>query len=257
MFLQNKLFRGYKLVQPWIRQKEDNYFSPFETLNHQGYMINHLHRISKSFVEFAPHASGPVLDIGTTYGFLALEALKTGAYVIANDMDPRHLDVLHKNIPKEYKSKISFAAGFIPGEVGFKDNSLGAVSASGVLHYLPPSDFNIAIKNISSWLKPRGKFFFSTPSPYTNLYKNFLPTFQERTRLDKNYPGYIKDISKFLPQFLNKIPQSIHLMDKKYISENLQNNGFKIEEIYFFDINLPTLKLIEETNILGVIASKD
>ena len=147
---------------------------PFSTLNSQGYMLADLHKISRAFVEFSSLAPGPVLDIGTANGYVALEALKRGASVIANDMESKHLENLRRRVPKKDLKRISFVVGQVPWKVSISHYSLGAVLASGVLHYLSPIDFSFAIKNIATWLKSGGKFFLATPSPYTNVYQKIF-----------------------------------------------------------------------------------
>jgi len=226
------------------------------TLNNRGYMLTYLHGLSQAFVDYSSMAPGPVLDIGTAYGFVALEALKRGAHVIANDLDSRHLEDLNRRVPKNDLKRISYAVGRVPGEVEFSPNSLGAVLASGVLHYLSPLDFSLAIHNITTWLKPGGKFFLATPTPYTNFYQKFFPTFKKNRALNEQWPGYIEDSSKILPEFFKNVPKSIYLIDEESITTNLEENGFEIESMDFFDIMLPTTQFQKQTNVLGVVACK-
>lgn len=230
--------------------------NPQLTLNNQGYMLTYLHKLSQAYVEFSAMAPGPVLDIGTAYGFVALEALKRGAHVIANDLELKHLEDLHRRVPQSDLDRISYAVGHVPGEVSFSPETLGAVLASGVLHYLSPPDFSIAIANIASWLKPGGKFFLATPTPYTNFYEKFFPTFKQSRKLNKQWPGYIEDASKILPEFFSNVPKSIYLIDEDFITTSLEENGFVVEKIDFFDIQLPTEQFNKQTNVLGVTAYK-
>jgi len=253
-FPKSQIINGLLAVDTHpISEKSINTVS---TLNNHGYMLNYLHKLNRAFVEFSAIAPGPVLDIGTAYGFVALEALKRGACVIANDLEPRHLEDLHKRVPKSDLNRISYAVGQVPREVTFSPNSLGAVLASGVLHYLSPSEFSLAIVNIASWLKPGGKFFLTTPTPYTNFYHKFFPTFQKNQKLNKQWPGYIEDATNILPSFFTNVPKSIYLIDEEFITTILEENGFKIEKICFFDIKLPTPQFSKQTNYLGVIAHK-
>lgn len=247
---------GVNLPEVYTLSNPKNSINSFATLNNQGYMITYLHDLSRAFVEYSAIAPTPVLDIGTAYGFVALEALKRGASVIANDLDSRHLEELSRRVPKDALERISYAVGRIPGEVAFSPNSLGAVHAAGVLHYLSPIDFSLAIDNITSWLKPGGKFFLSTPSPYTNIYHKFLPTFKKNQKLNEQWPGYIKDASKILPEFFDNVPSSIYLMDEEFIKTRLEQNGFEVESIGYFNITLPTTKFKKQTNVLGVVACK-
>lgn len=226
------------------------------TLNNQGYMLNYLHRLSQAFVDYSAVAPGPVLDIGTAYGFVALEALKKGADVIANDIELKHLEDLHERVPFNYRERISYSVGHVPQEVNFSPNSLGAVLASGVLHYLSPPEFICAISNISSWLKPGGKFFLATPSPYTNFYQKFLPTFQRGKKLNKTWPGYIEDASRVLPKYFTNVPKSIYLVDQESIAALLEESGFIIENSDYFNIRLPTKQFNTQTNVLGIVARK-
>lgn len=239
-----------------ISTTPQNSLGTFSTLNSHGYMLNYLHKLNRTFVEYSATAPGPVLDIGTAYGFVTLEALKRGACVIANDLESRHLEDLHKRVPECDLNRISYALGRVPGEISFSPNSLGAVLASGVLHYLSPLDFSLAIANIANWLKPCGKFFMATPSPYTNLYQKFLPTFQKNREKNEQWPGYIADATKILPSFFTNVPKSIYLMDEEFIEKILEENGFRIESIYFFNIKLPTAQYKLQTKYLGVIATK-
>jgi SAM-dependent methyltransferase len=252
----NNTLEGSKPKTARTKNEKQPSENTFLTLNNQGYMLSDLHAISEAFLNFADQASGPVLDIGAAYGFVVLQALKTKAYIIANDIEPQHLEAIKGNVPEKEFGRISFVPGRIPGEVEFEENSLGAVLASGVLHYLPPLDFVLAIQDIARWLKPEGRFFFATPSPYTNLYKKFSLIFKKNKETGKEWPGYIDDTSKVLPRFFNTSPQSIHLMDDDLVKSILEKNGLEIEQIKFFNIPLPTTQFKEETNILGVIARK-
>lgn len=230
--------------------------NPISTLNSQGYVLTYLHELSRAFVDYSAIASGPVLDIGTAYGFVVLEALKKGACVIANDLELKHLEDLSKRVPKDDLKRLSYAIGHVPREVEFSSNSLGAVLASGVLHYLSPPDFSIAIRNIARWLKPGGKFFLATPSPYTNFYQKFYPTFKKNQDLKQQWPGYIEDASKILPDFFVNVPKSVYLIDEEFITESLEENGLEIEHMNFFNITLPTAQFKKQTNVLGIIAHK-
>lgn len=247
---------NFGLPEVYTPSTPQDAINPLSTLNSQGYMLTYLHELSQAFVEYSAMAPGPVLDIGTAYGFVALEALKRGAHVIANDLDSRHLEDLSSRVPKNDLKRISYAVGRVPGEVSLSPNSLGAVLASGVLHYLSPLDFSLALHNIRTWLKPGGKFFLAGPTPYTNLYQKFFPTFKKNRALNEQWPGYIEDSSEILPAFFSNVPKSIYLIDEEFITANLEENGFEIEAMDFFDITLPTTQFKKQTNVLGVIARK-
>jgi hypothetical protein len=54
-----------------------------QTLNQMGFMTTSLDPISQRFVDFAPHAPGPALDIGAAYGVASIRLTGAGASKIS------------------------------------------------------------------------------------------------------------------------------------------------------------------------------
>lgn len=227
------------------------------TLNKQGYMLTSLHEYSQKFIDFAPIAPGPVLDIGAAYGVASIPALQAGAHVIANDIDIRHLNILEQNAPEPFLKRLELRVGKIPGEVSFPENSLGAVLASGVLHFLPGDEMVDAINQIYRWLKPGGKFFFASSTPYANLYKKFMPLYLQRKKSGQRWPGMIENTSLYAPNIAHEIPEFVNLLDLDIIEPILLNSGFTIEKISFFNISKIANDINSEGNgVLGAIVRK-
>lgn len=227
------------------------------TLNKQGYMLTSLHEYSEAFVDFSPKAPGPVLDIGAAYGVASIPALKNGAHVIANDIDSRHLKILKQNTPKGYLKNLELRTGKIPGKIHFMENSLGAVLASGVLHFLPGEELIEAIDQIYKWLKPGGKLFFASSTPYAKLYYKFLPLYLERKKAGKQWPGLIENTAEYVPEIAHEIPTLINLLDLDILESILLKAGFHIEKIEFFNISKIANDINSEENaVLGAIAWK-
>ena len=227
------------------------------TLNKQGYMLRELNEYSRAFVDFAPIAPGPVLDIGAAYGVATLPALEKGAHVIANDLDIRHLKILEENVSESYRKNLELKLGKIPGEVDFPENSLGAVLASGVLHFLPGDELIIAVKQIHKWLKPGGKFFFVATTPYAKLYQEFLPLYLKRKEAGYRWPGLIKDTSYYVPNIAHQIPKSINLIDIDILDSIIAETQFFVEKKGFFTIDKIANDINSEgNNVLGLIAYK-
>lgn len=208
------------------------------TLNQQGYMLTTLHEYSQAFVDFAPHAPGPLLDVGTAYGFNILSALSKASdvTVIANDLDTRHLEILKQCIPPQLLSRVHLQPGRIPGEVSFAPESLGAVLASGVFQFLPGEELIQAVQDIYRWLKPGGKFFFASSTPYCKAFDAFRPIYRNNKRKGLRWPGYIKDTSVYLPEIHNEIPPLINLIDQEIMEKILLETGFHIEKMDLFNI---------------------
>ncbi|HXF91050.1 MAG TPA: class I SAM-dependent methyltransferase [Candidatus Nitrosotenuis sp.] len=235
--------------------QDDNQLIP--TLNRQGYMLTTLHEYSQAFIDFAPEAPGPLLDIGTAYGFNALAALNKGSYIIANDLDPRHLTILKQCIPASLKSRIELRPGRIPGEVTFSSQSLGGVLASGVFQFLSGEELVQAVADIYDWLKPGGKFFFASSTPYCKAFTAFRPIYEENKRLGRSWPGFIEDTSIYLPHICNEIPQLMNLIDEDIMEALLTQTGFYVEKLGLFNIPCVARGVKSDADeILGGIAIK-
>lgn len=260
VFLKKAVFNKEKKVQLIKKSKETGLSSSNElivTLNKQGYMLTSLHEYSQAFVEFSAIAPGPVLDIGAAYGVASIPALKRGAHVIANDIDSRHLEILKQNTPKSFIKHLEVKTGKIPGEVNFSENSLGAVLASGVLHFLPGEELIKSIGQIYRWLKPGGKFFFASSTPYAKLYNKFLPLYLERRKAGQQWPGLIENTAQYAPEIAHEIPNFINLLDSDILETILLKAGFHIEKIEFFNIAKIANNINSEGNsVLGAIARK-
>ena len=253
---------GYIAIKRAVRNEKllTNKHKPVDnlivTLNKQGYMLTSLHEYSQAFVDFSAIAPGPVLDIGAGYGVASIPALERGAHVIANDIDNRHLEILKKIAPKSCKDKLELKIGKIPGEVNFSENSLGAVLASGVLHFLCGEELEKAIDQIYKWLKPGGKLFFASTTPYAQLYHKFLPLYLERKKAGQKWPGFIENIVQYTPEIAHEIPETINLLDIDILESIFLKAGFHIEKIGFFNISDNDNISIAGDSVLGAIVRK-
>ncbi len=201
------------------------------TLNSMGYMLSQLEKYNQAFVDFAPLAPGPVLDIGAAYGLATIPALERGAFVIANDLDERHLNILKNKVPPSLLDRLELKPGRMPTEVDFEENSLGAVLASRVLHFLVPEELDLCLEKIFKWLKPGGKFFFLSSSPYIGGFRKFLPTYEKRKAEGQKWPGVLDDIPSCTPERAHELPRYMHLLDEDVITESFSKVGFVIEDI--------------------------
>lgn len=229
------------------------------TLNSMGYMLSQPEKYNQAFIDFSPHAPGPVLDIGAAYGLATIPALEKGAHVIANDLDERHLHILKSKVPPSLLDHLELKPGRMPNEVDFEENSLGAVLASRVLNFSLPEELELSFKKIFTWLKPGGKFFFLAATPYMGNFRKFLPTYKKNKAEGKKWPGFLDDIPFCAPERAPDLPQFINLLDEEVITESLSKLGFIIEEMGYspaIDEHPEDMKLDGREQI-GVIALKN
>lgn len=201
------------------------------TLNKMGYMLSKPEKYNEAFIEFASQAPGPVLDIGAAYGLATIPSLKKGAYVIANDLDMRHLEILKSKTPPSLLDHLELKPGRMPDQIDFEENSLGAVLASRVLNFIMPVELGLAFKKIYKWLKPGGKFFFLGGTPYMGNFRRFLPIYLKQKIEGNPWPGFLEDIPSFVPERSADLPLFIHLIDEDTLTHSLIEAGFVIEEI--------------------------
>lgn len=203
------------------------------TLNSMGYMLSKPEKYIQAFIDFAAHAPGPVLDIGAAYGLATIPALENGAYVIANDLDGRHLQILQQKVPHSRLDHLEIKLGRMPNELDFEENSLGAVLTSRIFTFVSPKDLEISLEKIFKWLKPGGKLFYLGGSPYMGTFRKFLPTYQNRKAEGHPWPGFIEDVLFCTPERASDLPRSMHLLDEEVLSRSLIKAGFVIEEMGF------------------------
>jgi len=201
------------------------------TLNRMGYMLSQPEKYNQAFIDFAAVAPGPVLDIGAAYGLATIPALEKGAYVIANDLDPRHLRILKSKVPPSLLNHLQIKPGRMPNELNFENNSLGAVLASRVLNFMLPQELELSFQKIFNWLKPGGKFFFLGGTPYMGNFRRFLPTYLKRKMEGHEWPGFLEDIPSCVSERACDLPQFINLIDEDALISSLIKAGFVIEEM--------------------------
>jgi SAM-dependent methyltransferase len=127
------------------------------TRNHMGWSSETPHEYSQAFLDYAasPACAGlPVLDIGAAYGVATLPALAAGATVYANDLDPEHFRAISDATPPEHAHRLRLVPGRFPDDLSFAADSLGAVHASNVLHFLPGEDLRHGLTFLYRWLVP-------------------------------------------------------------------------------------------------------
>ncbi len=229
------------------------------TLNHMGWMTVGLDQFSRSFVDFAPHAPGPVLDIGAAYGIASLAALKNGATVIANDLDARHLELLEKNTPKNHRSRLSLMAGAFPENISFADHTLGAVLICRVLHFFDGPTIEKSIAKLFRWLKSGGKVFAIGETVYLKNMQGFIPLYENRLKNpDDAWPGYFENVHEICdPDVKDALPPQIHFFDLNTLTRCFEKAGFTIEKAAIFGRpEYPEWARLDGRESAGIIAIK-
>jgi len=233
----------------------EGYFIP--TLNRTGFMSAWVSdEFMKAFIEFAPRAPGPVLDVGAAYGVATLPALAQGAKVIANDSNSQHLQILQERTPASHKQNLTLLPGLFP-ELKIAPNSLGAILIARVLHFFDGDLIRKAFLMCNEWLMPGGRLILTAETPYLKNIQSFIPEYEKRCQNQWEWPGLITDFPRWDLRGGENLPSQMHLLDEKVLQRELTRSGFNPLSIKSFARpEFPESLKLDGRESVGAIAEK-
>lgn len=227
------------------------------TLNKMGYSFCDLSEYGRDFLEYCHFVKEPVLDIAAAYGVATLPALEAGAYVIANDLDPRHLEILKSKVPSKFLERLNLKPGKFPQDLDFPEESLSAILASHVFHFLTGEETLEAVHSMYKWLKPGGKAFAIIGTPYVKMAEDFIPLFHQRKQQGEPWPGLIEDLSIYKHKRSADLPKLMHYMDDEIVRRIFTEAGFIIEKLGMFARpDFPEDMRLDGKENVGIVARK-
>ncbi len=212
-----------------LRMPQAKYPGAIPTLNGRGFMLESLDPYSKAFVEFAPDAEAPMLDVGCAYGVATLAALANGAQMVACDMDAGHVAILKDHVPIEHSSRLTTSVGVLP-DIDFPSRKFGAILASRVLHFLTGDDVEQAVKKMATWLIPGGRLYLVADSPYMPNWNAAASDYESLKQAGHKWPGFLPDFSKFVPEGTdpNSHPDFLNPMDPDILARVCEEAGLNV-----------------------------
>ncbi|MFM8453845.1 MAG: class I SAM-dependent methyltransferase [Gammaproteobacteria bacterium] len=247
-----------KLYKAEIPEKEED--GTIKTLNKMGFMNQILDPFSQDFIDFSAKANGPVLDGGAAYGIATIEALKKGATVIANDLDSGHLYWIAKNptLKASDLKRLYLNQSKIPDDLKLPKESLNAILLSRVIHFFTPVELRACLEQAKGLLKPGGRLYITTMTPYHYALKGFDLTYETRKKSGDEWPGIITTMTKdYIPKNKGKIPEFLHVMDPEVLIRELSRAGFVVKKMELFGFHRN--KDVTSDNgrgYIGIIAEK-
>jgi SAM-dependent methyltransferase len=228
------------------------------TLNQRGRTSLAPNEYSQAFIEYAHETKGLVLDIGAAFGVASIPAVEAGATVIANDIEQRHLEVLWERTPKHHRSRLILKIGRFPDDLSFPEKYLDAVHAANLLNFLRGEEILRGLALIWGWLKPGGKVFTNSGTPYAANIQGFIPVYEDRKRHGIRWPGEAENVQQYSShQTLSELPPFIHLLDDEVIRNAFEALGFIVEKAEMYMRNgLPEYLSYDGRENVGVIAAK-
>jgi SAM-dependent methyltransferase len=223
-----------------------------------GWVSEELGAVSALFVEFSCGERLPVLDVGAAFGAASREALRAGASVVANDLDAGHLEELRRRVNEEERARLRIRVGRFPREVHFEPESLGAVHAANVFHFLTGNQLQEGMRAIARWLRPGGKLFVQAATPYQAPFAAFVPEYEQRLRNGEKWPGWMAKVSAYSThRQLSQMPRAIHLLDDRILHRVAEGAGLETERVWLFRRrDLPSGLHMDGRETVGLVARK-
>lgn len=206
------------------------------TCNQQGRSTVVPNEIMEQFIEFSATAQHPVLDVGAAFGVATLPALMKGAHVIANDIDPQHLEKIGAACPIHLRENLVLKEGNFLTHVQIEKGSVSAILLSQVLHFLSGEELELAANKLFSWLVPGGKIFTISGTVYTKNLKDLIPLYEENKKKNVRWPGAFHNLQSLTNDPTAKeLPPFFHALDDIVLRRVFEKAGFHIEECRFFN----------------------
>jgi acyl transferase domain-containing protein/D-arabinose 1-dehydrogenase-like Zn-dependent alcohol dehydrogenase/acyl carrier protein/NAD(P)-dependent dehydrogenase (short-subunit alcohol dehydrogenase family)/SAM-dependent methyltransferase len=208
------------------------------TLNRTGVMLEKLTPTSTAFAEYAGQCRDEVLDIGCAYGVATIAALERGASVLAVDMEPQHLEILEARIAESIRPRLRTQRGVLP-EVEFAAGRFAAIHAARVIHFLRPEEVQQTIRKMFAWLRPGGRLFLVSDTPYVGYWKSKARDYEARKARGDTWPGYINDVARdFAGADIAGAPPLINALDPDVLRRECLAAGFEVEKAGFEDAGI-------------------
>jgi len=231
-----------------------------------GWISASLGPVSSAFVEFcktgACAAASPALDLGAGHGLASEAAWRAGACVIANDLDTTELERLASRLRQANgdveAQRLRILSGRFPRELQFEPESLGAVHASNVFHFLTGNQLALGMSKIARWLRPGGRLFVQAATPFQAPFVAFVPEYEQRVASGEKWPGWVEKIGAYSRhRLLGQMPRSVHLLDKEVLTRVCAVAELNVERAWFYRReDLPVSLHWDGRESVGLIARK-
>lgn len=192
-----------------------------QTMNNTGSAYSIFTELTESFLAYCRTLSQKyVLEIGCAYGIKSSQIIQTGAFLVANDLDEKHIEIMKNAFGFFSEKNPQFSnINFIVGNVlelnleDYGNKKFDAILIESVLHFMTPEEIRITLRKLHEFLGENGKLFITVSSPFL---KYFSVPYEENKKAGHAWPGFFADPEKFIPILPGCTSPIILLIRKRY-----------------------------------------
>jgi SAM-dependent methyltransferase len=226
-----------------------------KTLNRTGYMRNFLSELEVKFSSQQISQSDPILEIGCGVGAVLRVLIESGfTNLVGVDRESGHLEIvrslLRDTLADRQEVRLTLIATSLPHLEGVTATGFSSILCSQVLHYMSPTEFEVAAKRLHQLLSAEGRLYLSVGSPYNESYKGFGKEYERRVAAAERFPGYMADPRIYNPKGLQHHPGAFLFFDPSVLAQRLSEFGFKILEASYIDVSR------QKKGLTGLVAVK-
>jgi SAM-dependent methyltransferase len=245
----------------------------YATLNEHGYIFYITSPIAQHFIDDS-ETHKRFLEIGSGFSQTTEKCLRKGiGEYTANDLSLEHLKILSALLQKAFANqtethlnKLKLLPGRIPDVLTPKENYYDGILMDKVLHFFTPQDSEKFLAWAHKALKPNGKLYIFTLSPFNTGHDNMAALYQQQKLKTDFYPGYVENVKPYMrisdatnPNYA--VPNNRLFFMLEDLKKLLESKNFTIRKT--FTTRLPREETPfwveseeEQCDLVGIIAQK-
>lgn len=202
------------------------------TLNMNGASFCYATELTEAFFDYCKTPDCTyVLEVGAAFGIKTSQIVQTNTFVVANDIEPRHLEIMKDTfmqlaVKAPCFHNVNYVVGNIIdlGEQELGSRKFDAILCESVLHFMRPEAMRKTLSHFYTHLKEGGRLFLTVCTPFI---QGFCRIYENNKLIDAEWPGFAED-PEALDSTLLYVHKPFHSMDQETLIRELALAGFSV-----------------------------